>query len=96
MTETQIVSLFFVRKSGSPALERHYLVEMSQHVGNFAVYECFVSGGEQQVPLAGCAKIAPKHVIGTVQAPLIGSPHHSVGTNAIICLLARLTRPLLV
>ena len=73
-TEPQQVSVDLVRKCGTPALEGHYLVELSPSAGVFTVHEHFVSSGKQSIPLAGCATISPGDVIGTANAPLLEVP----------------------
>lgn len=42
------------------------------------MYNHFVSGDEQLVPLVGCAEIAPGDAIGFAQAPLVVIPMSDV------------------
>lgn len=74
--ELQLVEEQLVRRTGAAALSGKCMVDISPQKDMFSVPENFVSAGRQQIPLAGCADLAPGDLFGDSFAPLV---HVAIG-----------------
>ena len=63
-----------MRSNGSPALTRHYLVDMLPQPGIISMQEHFVASGRQVLPLTGVADLEPGDLVGVGHAPILSLP----------------------
>lgn len=70
--EPQLVNDNLVRCSGAVALySGNFMVHMLPRKDMFSVPQHFVSAGRQQIPLVGCAELAPGDLIRLAYLPLL-------------------------
>ena len=70
----QLTPVNLVRRDGSPALTGHYMVDFLSLSDSSETAECFVSSGQQNIPLSGCRELKPGDILGTASSPLLRVP----------------------
>ena len=80
-TAAQLVPMNLVRLDGSPALSRHYMVDIATTHDGQDPLEHFVASGRQMIPLPGHRDLEPGDILCTASHPLLLVPLGNFGTT---------------